>query len=163
MNNMNSLSTQISVLYSLAHELFYLGTDGNPIYSDRFTSLNTEVLRQTDALYPCRGATDNEEASLCLVLLMGYNTTIYSNGDKEERIQCVLNRCWDILDRLPASLLKLRLLTYCYGEVFDEELADEAHSIIDGWGDKVLTTDEQEAVEMLMSLEENPYLCSEIE
>lgn len=38
----------------------------------------------------------------------------------------VLDRCWDILDVASASLLKLRLLTACYGEVFDEPLADEA-------------------------------------
>lgn len=54
---------------------------------------------------------------------MGYNATLYNNGDKEERIQHILDRCWDVLEHLPASLLKVQLLVYCYGEVFDEELA----------------------------------------
>lgn len=159
---MNSLSTQISSLYDVAHRLLYLGVDGQPIYSDSFTCLNGEVLRQADALFGFRGATDEEEASLCLALLMGYNATIYNNGDKEQRIQTVLNRCWDILDGLPASLLKVRLLTYCYGEVFDEELAREAHSIIDSWNDREFTEEEKEIVVLLQDMEENPYPNTEI-
>lgn len=160
---MNSLSTQIASLYDVAHELLYLGTDGSPIYSDRFTCLNSDVLHQANALYACHGSTDDEEARLCLVLLMGYNATIYSNGDKEKRIQSILNRCWDILDRFPASLLKLRLLTHCYGEVFDEDLSAEAHAIIDSWGDRELMAEEEEIVALLRDLEENPYPNSEVE
>lgn len=159
---MNSLSTQISSLYDVAHRLLYLGADGQPIYSDSFTCLNGEVLHQADALFSFHGVTDEEEASLCLALLMGYNATIYNNGDKEQRIQTVLNRCWDILDRLPASLLKVRLLTYCYGEVFDEELAREAHSIIDSWTDREFTEEEKEIVVLLRDMEENQYPNSEI-
>ena len=118
---MNTLTSQIEQLQSLAHELLYLGVDGAPIYTDHFRQLNKEVLEQSDALYPQRGATPEEEANICLALLMGYNATIYNQGDKEEKKQVVLNRCWDVLDQLPATLLKCQLLTYCYGEVFEEE------------------------------------------
>ena len=111
---MNSLDSQITALYTLAHELLYLGSDGSPIYSDHFSRLNGDVLSRANTLYPHHGSTDEEEARLCLSLLMGYNATIYNNGDKEVRIQQILNRCWEVLDRLPASLLKVRLLTYCY-------------------------------------------------
>ena len=120
---MNSLDSQITALYTLAHELLYLGSDGSPIYSDHFSRLNGDVLSRANTLYPHHGSTDEEEARLCLSLLMGYNATIYNNGDKEVRIQQILNRCWEVLDRLPASLLKVRLLTYCYGEVFDDDLS----------------------------------------
>ena len=37
---MNYLESEISALYASAHELFYLGMDGRPIYSDQFTRLN---------------------------------------------------------------------------------------------------------------------------
>lgn len=67
-----------------------------------------------------------EQAHVCLALLMGYNASFIDYGEKQQHIQEVLDRCWDLLDVLPASLLKLRLLTACYGEVFDEPLADEA-------------------------------------
>lgn len=41
---MNSLDSQITALYTLAHELLYLGSDGSPIYSDHFSRLNGDVL-----------------------------------------------------------------------------------------------------------------------
>ena len=117
---MNYLESEISALYASAHELCYLGMDGRPIYSDQFTRLNRDVFSQANALYDKHGDSDEEEARLCLSLLMGYNATLYNNGDKEERIQHILDRCWDVLEHLPASLLKVQLLVYCYGEVFDE-------------------------------------------
>ena len=154
---MNSLESEISALSTLADELLYLGIDDTPIYSDDFTRLNHEVFQKANALYHQRGSTFEEEASLCLALLKGYNATIYNDGDKEERIQTILNRCWEVLEHLSASLLKVQLLTYCYGEVFEEELAKEANKIIESWDEKLLTKDQVEAIGFLKSLEENPY------
>lgn len=94
---MNYLESEISALYASAHELCYLGMDGRPIYSDQFTRLNRDVFSQANALYDKHGDSDEEEARLCLSLLMGYNATLYNNGDKEERIQHILDRCWDVL------------------------------------------------------------------
>lgn len=160
---LNSLESQIISLYSLAHELLYLGQDNAPIYSDHFTRLNREVFRQANALYDIHSSVPEEEASLCLVLLMGYNATLYNNGDKQERIQNILNRCRKVLDHLPASLRKAQLLTYCYGEVFEESLAHEAHAIIDQWTNRELTAEENEVLELLNDMEENPYPWSEVE
>lgn len=159
---MNSLESEISALSTLADELLYLGIDDTPIYSDDFTRLNHGVFQKANALYHQRGSTFEEEASLCLALLKGYNATIYNGGDKEERIQTILNRCWEVLEHLSASLLKVQLLTYCYGEVFEEELAKEAKEIIIGWDEKSLTKDQVEAIVLLRSLEENPYPWSEM-
>ena len=49
---MNSLDSQITALYTLAHELLYLGSDGSPIYSDHFSRLNGDVLSRANTLYP---------------------------------------------------------------------------------------------------------------
>ena len=160
---MNTLTSQIEQLQSLAHELLYLGVDGAPIYTDHFRQLNKEVLEQSDALYPQRGATPEEEANICLALLMGYNATIYNQGDKEEKKQVVLNRCWDVLEQLPATLLKVQLLVQCYEEVFDEGLAQEAQAIIDVWRGRELSIEEYEVVEYLKGAKENPYPWSELE
>lgn len=102
--------------------------DDSPIYSDDLSRRNSEVYRLTTALYDsgAKGSTLEEQAHVCLALLMGYNASFIDYGEKQQHIQEVLDRCWDLLDVLPASLLKLRLLTACYGEVFDEPLADEA-------------------------------------
>ena len=74
-----------------------------------------------------------------------------------------MDRCWDILDALPASLLKLRLLTACYGEVFDEPLVDEGRAIIASWDVASLTVEQQEAIEEFQNVIDNPYPWEELE
>lgn len=154
---MNNLLSRAHELQCAAHELLYLGMDGTPIYSDEFCRLNKTVLVQSDSLFPVKGSDIHEEASLCLALLMGYNATIYDNGDKSQKIQAVLDRIYDILDSLPASLLKVRLLVYCYGEVYEENLSRGAHAIIDTWDKSSLTAEQEEIIEVLKNMEENPY------
>lgn len=158
-----NITSQIERLRQLAHELLYLGVDGTPLYVDRFSQLNKGVLEQAETLYSQKGATLEEEANLCLALLMGYGATIYDRGDKEHKKQVILNRAWRVLDKLPDSLLKCQLLVACYGEVFDEEMAQEARTIIDSWGGRELSDPERETIEMLKDLEEHPYPNSEID
>ncbi|MEL5892868.1 UpxZ family transcription anti-terminator antagonist [Bacteroides sp. GD17] len=150
-------------LYTLAHQLLTLGMDGSPIYADQFTRLNRDVYEQALHLYGTRGNTVEEEAELCLGLLVAFAATIYDNGRKQQYVQNVLDRSWEVLPKLPASLLKVRLLTYCYGEVYDEELAKEAHGIIDTWDEGGLTLEQVEIVEELRNIEENTYPFEEIE
>lgn len=149
-------------LYTLAHQLLTLGMDGSPIYADQFTRLNRDVYEQALHLYGTRGNTVEEEAELCLGLLVAFAATIYDNGRKQQYVQNVLDRSWEVLPKLPPSLLKVRLLTYCYGEVYDEELAKEAHGIIDTWDKGGLTLEQVEIVEELRNLEENTCSFEEI-
>lgn len=160
---MNDLLSRALELQHLAHELMYLGTDGAPIFSDDFSRLNKEVLLKSDFLYSSKGADIEEEANLCLALLMGYNATIYDNGDKEQKKQAVIECICEVLEQLPASLLKVRLLTYCYGEVYEVSMAQEAHAVIDNWDKDMLTSDQMEIIGELKNIEENPYPCEEIE
>ena len=150
-------------LQQLAQKSLYLGLDGGPIYAEHFSRLNKEIQILSDALYSVKGDTPEEEAGICLALLMGYNATIYSDKDKEAKKQSILDRAWEVLEQLPPSLLKCQLLTYCYGEVFEDELAQEAHAIIDSWQGRELTSKEQEVVENLRNLEENQYPYSDFE
>lgn len=154
-----TLSEEVAFLQRAAHDLMYLGMDGSPIYSDDLSRRNGEVYRLTTALYHsgAQGSTSEEQASVCLALLMGYNASFIDHGEKQAHIQEVLDRCWDILDVLSPSLLKLRLLTVCYGEVFDEPLADEARAIITSWDAASLTVEQQEAIEEFENVVENPY------
>jgi len=154
-----SLFEEAITLQRAAHDLMYLGIDGNPIYSDDLSRRNGEVYHLTTALYNsgAKGSTVEEQASVCLALLMGYNASFIDHGDKQRHVQEVLDRCWDILDTLPASLLKLRLLTACYGEVFDGPLADEGRAIIASWDSASLTVEQQEAIEEFQNVMDNPY------
>ncbi|MCD8184841.1 MAG: UpxZ family transcription anti-terminator antagonist [Bacteroides sp.] len=151
------MNPEISTLYSLVHELLYLGTDGSPIYSDSFSRLNREVYNQANNLYSYQGATPEEEASLYLSLLMAYSATLYDNGDKQDRIQHILNRCWAVLDNLPVSPLKAHLLTYCYGEVYEDDLLEQARAIIATWDETLLTPEQTEIIEELKNFEDNQY------
>ena len=154
-----TLSEEVASLQRAAHDLMYLGMDGSPIYSDDLSRRNNEVYRLTTTLYNSgiQGSTVEEQASVCLALLRGYNASFIDHGEKREHVQKILDRCWDILDTLPASLLKLRLLTACYGEVFDEPLADEARAIIASWDSVSLTGEQQEAINEFQTVVDNPY------
>ncbi|WP_291581639.1 UpxZ family transcription anti-terminator antagonist [Bacteroides sp.] len=146
---------QVRELQSISHELLYLGVDGTPIYTDRFCQLNTEVFRLSESLFDRKGETDEEEASLCLALLMGYRATAYSDSNKEAKIQEILDRAFIVLDHLGNSVLKCRLLVSCYSEVLDEELIEEIRRIVDGWGSgRQLSSEEETVVEALKELEE---------
>lgn len=154
-----TLSEETFALQRAAHELMYLGMDGSPVYSDDLSRRNGEVYRLTTALYNsgAEGSTTEEQANVCLALLMGYSASFIDHGEKQKHVQEILDRCWDILDALPASLLKLRLLTACYGEVFDEPLADEARAIIASWNPTSLALEQQEAITEFQNVMNNPY------
>ena len=160
---MNDLTSRALELQHAAHELMYLGMDGEPVYSDTFCWLNQEVLVKSDSLFFAQSSDVEEEANLCLALLMGYNATIYDDGDKEQKKQMVLNRICHVLEHLPVSLLKVRLLTYCYGEIYEEVLLQEAYAIIEGWNKDNLTSGQTEIIEELKNIEENPYPFEEVE
>ena len=159
---MNSLLSRALELQRIAHELMCFGMDGTPVYSDTFCRLNKEVLVLSDSLFPVQGSGTEEEANVCLALLMGYNATIYDNGDKEQKKQIALNRACELLGRLPASLLKVRLLAYTYGEVYEESLLQEAHTIVDSWDKEAMITEQVEAVKELRNIKENPYPFKEV-
>ena len=159
---MNSLLSCAFELQHVAHELMYLGMDGEPVYSDTFCRLNKEVQVKCDSLFSAQSSDVEEEANLCLALLMGYNATIYDNGDKEQKKQAVLDRIYPILEQLSASLLKVHLLTYTYGEVYEESLLKEVHVIVDSWDKSTLVAEKLEAMEELKNIEENPYPFEEI-
>ena len=154
---MNDLTSRALELQHAAHELMYLGIDGEPVYSDTFCRLNKEVLVKSDSLFSAQGSDVEEEANLCLALLMGYNATIYDDGDKELKKQVILDRIYNVLEELPDSLLKIRLLSYTYGEVNEDSLLQEAYVIIEGWNKDNLTSEQTEIIEELKNIEENPY------
>ncbi|WP_303328954.1 UpxZ family transcription anti-terminator antagonist [uncultured Bacteroides sp.] len=160
-----SLKAETAALQRAAHELMYLGSDGTSVYSNDLSRLNSEVYQLTTALYDSciQGGTVDEQAEVCLALLMGYNASFIDHGEKREHVQEILNRCWDLLDVLSPSLLKLRLLTACYGEVYDEPLAEEARGIISSWDFASLTPEQQEAIAEFQNVVDNPYPWEEVE
>jgi len=156
------MKSQIDALRQLTHELLYLGMDGEPIYADRFHQLNSDIYQQAEALYRKKAQNDEEEAVLCVTLLKAYYATIYNHGDKDSKVQELLNRSWEVLGKIPDSLLKCQLLVACYGETFDEELVKEVRAIINGWGDS-LTVEQQNLLNELQDIEGHLYLHINVE
>ena len=150
----SSLFEEAINLQRAAHELMYLGMDGSPIYSDDLSRRNGEVYRLTAALYgsSARGTTTEEQANVCLALLMGYNASFIDHGEKQDHLQEILNRCWNLLDPLPASLLKLRPVSYTHLRAHET-----ARKIISSWDSASLTAEQQEAVEEFRNVVNNPY------
>ena len=54
---MLSLQSEIDSLCAVSHELLHLGLDGEPIYSDRFRQLNTDVYHRCEHLFGSHGRT----------------------------------------------------------------------------------------------------------
>ena len=84
-----SLLEEALLLQRAAHDLMYLGMDGSPIYSDDLSRRNGEVYRLTTTLYNSGtwGTTVEEQANVCLALLMGYSASFVDHGEKQQHVQ----------------------------------------------------------------------------
>lgn len=136
------------------HELFRPSDQGIYVNIEDVIRLNKEIRAGIESLYPAKVSDVNEEAALCAVLLQAYGQLMYQDNRDEKRRQSLLDRSAKLLDRIPSSLLRCRLLVYCYGEVYEPALADEAHAIMNSWRERELTEEEQELIETLRILEE---------
>lgn len=158
----SDLQILIDHLQLTARKLLHIGDETGCVYVDDLSLLNQEIHELINSLHNKKGKSADQEAALCLALLMGYAVSIYASPSDEKKKQAILNRSCSVLDKLPSSLLKCQLLAYCYGEVYEEELALEAHSIIDSWGNRLYTEEEKEVVETLRVMESYPYPSWEV-
>ena len=104
------LQDKLDSLYHTVNALLHPAVDGDCVYVDDFACLNQAIHEQINTLYPYRGKTADEEAALCLALLMGYSVSLYANPDDEVKKQVVLERSRVVLTILPSSPLKDQLL-----------------------------------------------------
>ena len=112
------MNEHVSSLYVRAHELLNLGMDGSPIYSDHFARLNREVYEQALDLYnTLEGNTPEEEAELCLSILVALNATFYDNGRKQQVDQGRI----ELLDESPPLGCR-RFAPQLVGALFGESL-----------------------------------------
>ena len=83
------------------------------VYVDDLARLNNEIHEQINDLYPCHGKTAEQEAALCLSLLMGYSVSMYANSEDEAKKKTVLRRSQMILKKLSPTSLRFQLSTIC--------------------------------------------------
>ncbi|WP_455674864.1 UpxZ family transcription anti-terminator antagonist [Phocaeicola sp.] len=147
---MNSTIRQkLAELQQLTSRLIYPDENTECYIVDNWQHIHSRISLCSAELYPVKGADVEEEATICLALLMSYAASVCRDEDK---VQCVLNRTHNILSLLGSSLLKCRLLTFCYTEVGEKQLLAEALSIAECWKAKPLLEEERQIMETLTVL-----------
>ena len=136
-------------LRRISTRLAYLLDEGEYSHIDKFQKVTTWIADACRQLIAYGGGSPEEEAEICLSVLMGYSATV----PDARIIQVALGRAERILPLLTPSLLKCQLLTYCYAEVYDDDLAVQAHYIINSWRSRKLNQEEQRIKDLLEDLE----------
>ena len=109
------LQENIDELQHLADHLLHIGDKNGYIYTDALSALQQSIHEKINDLYSQRGETPEQDATLCLAILQGYNVSMYANPEDEDRKRSVLQRSLTLLDVLPPSLLKQQLSAVCHG------------------------------------------------
>ena len=146
------MPTTIEQLYAKAHKLLHLGDTDGFVYAEDIASLNKEIHGLVDQLWKTQGH-DDEEARLCLSILMAYNGMIYADTFDAEIRRSIYQRACTVLSKLPSSLLKCQLLVFCYAECGDEQFAREVKQIIASWEGRELSWEEREVLEVFEVVE----------
>ena len=108
------LQEKIESLYNQVNRLLHLSETNGYIYADDFSELHKAIHEKIMDLYSQRGKTPEQDATLCLAILMGYNVLMYANPEDEARKRDVFIRSRKLLNSLPPSLLKEQLSTLCH-------------------------------------------------
>lgn len=107
------LQDKIIHLHNLAHRLLHIECSGSYLYADDLSQLNKDIHDEMNELYPLRGNTLEQDASLCLALLLGYSVSMYAGWEDDLKRGNILARSLELLTSLPPSPLKDDLLTVC--------------------------------------------------
>ena len=142
-----------------SYRLFYPQDEDEYSYIDKYQEINSKIVLWRNKRARAKGNTVEEEAEICLALLMGFNAYIRDDSG----IQEVLSRTHEILPLLPSGVLKCQLLVFCYGEEYDEKILEQAHEIIDTWKKQPLSCGQQRIIRILKDMEENSTVWESIE
>ena len=86
------LQENIDELQHLADHLLHIGDKNGYIYTDDLSALQQSIHEKINDLYSQRGKTPEQDATLCLAILQGYNVSMYANPEDEDRKRSVLDR-----------------------------------------------------------------------
>lgn len=105
------LQEKIDRLLNSVRLLLPNGSNRGYVYSDDLAQLNKSIHDLINELYSQRCETVEQEAALCLAILMGYSVSMYANSEDEVQKQSILERAKKLLRVLSPSLLKKQLFT----------------------------------------------------
>ena len=147
----NSIHIQAKEIQQLAGRFLY--EEAAKPYTDveEWKEVQGHLATCIEDLLKQEGGTPEEEAEIVLAVLMGYAIAVR----KRKNIAIAMERANRVLPILEDPVLKCRLAIFCYGECYDEELANLAHRLIE---EQKVKGDNQAAVgleDMLVCMEEN--------
>ena len=80
------LQENIDDLQKLSDRLLHISDENGYIYADDLSELHQAIHEKIIDLYSQRGKTPEQDATLCLAILMGYNVSMYANPEDENRL-----------------------------------------------------------------------------
>lgn len=153
---METIRQQIEGLEELIYELTHLGSNRWYVDVEDVIRINREIRMYVEKLCLVKASNNREEALLCSTLLQAYGLLTFRVDSDEAHMNTLLDRSREVLTNLPVSLLRCRLLVYCYGATYEKDLAREAYLIIDSWKGSKMGVEEKELIKTLRLLDEFP-------
>lgn len=144
-----NLITKAKELRRVAERLAYFQDDGEYSYIDKYKEVLSWIYKSCRELIRFHGENNEEEAEICLSVLIGYSTTVRN----AKNIKCAVNRAYMVLPYLASSLLKCQLLAYCYVEDRNQKWMDQAKQIMQTWTDSQLSEEEARTKELFLDME----------
>ena len=130
-----------------------LSSEGPDTFQD-MTDLWSQTSATVNRLSTLKGTTPEEEAELCLTMLVGLQLGI-RNSDSLNR---AIDRAFTILPQITDRKLLCHLLVHLYAETEDEELLAEINTLMPSWPRETLTEEDRYLQEFYLSAQENA-LC----
>ena len=123
----NSIILQAKEIQLLAGKFLYEEA-ANP-YTDveEWKEVQEHLNTCIETLLKQEGSTPDEEGEAVLAILMGYTIAVRNR----KNIGKAMLRAQEVLPKITDPVLKCRLTVFCYGECYDEELAQTAHQLIE--------------------------------
>ena len=148
----NSKTLQAKEIQQLAGRFLY--EEAAKPYTDveEWKEVQGHLATCIEDLLKQEGGTPEEEGEIVLAVLMGYAIAVR----KRKNIAVAMERANRVLPILEDPVLKCRLAIFCYGECYDEELANLAHRLIEEqkvMGDKKAVED----MEAMLACMEGSY------
>ena len=123
----NSIYLQAKEIQRLAGGILQ-NKENNPFTDvEEWKDVQNQLAIGINYLIQQEGSTPDEEGEAVLAILMGYTIAVRNR----KNIGKAMLRAQEVLPKITDPVLKCRLTVFCYGECYDEELAQTAHQLIE--------------------------------
>jgi len=109
-------------LHRVAYRLAYCQDEDEYSSCNKYLEVTSWISCVCKELLYVKGTADEEEAEICLAILIGYSAIIW-NRENDKNVHKALDRAFKVLPSMSASFIKYQLLIYCYTETSERSRA----------------------------------------